>query len=124
MPRTGGAPERSSRLVEELAAGVKGSRAIKQTDIMGWGSNPPLRSDITSDATTLVLEPQETKLETLALYIGVNPEDITPDPTTGVFSIDQPQVDANCINAAASRTNEDLSNIPWSASRQAAVDVW
>lgn len=76
-------------------AGVKGSRAIKQTDIMGWGSNPPLRSDITADATTLVMEPQETKLETLALYIGVDPEDITPDPASGVFSIDQPQVDAN-----------------------------
>lgn len=76
-------------------AGVKGSRAIKQTDLMGWGSNPPLRSDITSDATTIVLEPMETKLETLALYIGVDPEDITPDPTSGVFSIDQPSVDAN-----------------------------
>lgn len=75
-------------------AGVKASRAVKQTDLMGWGFNAPVRSDVTSDTTTLVLEPQETKLETLATYIGVDPSTITPDPTSGVFSVDQVSVDA------------------------------
>lgn len=76
-------------------AGVKLSRATKESDITGWGFNDPLRTDITSDVTTAVLEPQETKLETIANYIGVLPSSITPDPTTGVFSIDQPDVIAN-----------------------------
>lgn len=75
-------------------AGVKASRAIKQTDLTGWGFNAPVRSDITSDATTLVMEPEETKLETLALYIGVDPEDLTPNATNGTLEIPQPQIDA------------------------------
>lgn len=86
-------------------AGVKAARAVKQTDLMGWGFNAPVRSDVTADTTTVVLEPEETKLETLALYIGVDPEDLTPDPTNGTLGVLQPQVDVNrryrCLVVAA-----------------------
>lgn len=74
-------------------AGVKASRAIKDSDIMGWGSTVPLRTDITGDTTTLVLEAQETKLETIGLYVGVDPTTIVPG-TNGVVKIIQPSVSA------------------------------
>lgn len=72
-------------------AGVKASRAIKTSDIQGWGSTPPLRTDITADSTTLTVEALETKLETIALYIGVDPTTVTPG-TNGVTEIQQPNV--------------------------------
>lgn len=72
-------------------AGVKASRAIKQSDLMAWGSNDPVRSDTTSDITTLVIEAQETNLQTMALYAGVDPTTITPG-TNGVIAITQPLV--------------------------------
>lgn len=72
-------------------AGVKASRAIKVSDVTGWGSNDPLRSDISSDVSTLVIEPLETKLETIAMYIGVDPSTITP-ASNGVVDIPQPSV--------------------------------
>lgn len=72
--------------------GVKAGRAIKTNDIMGWGSNDPLRSDISSDSTTVVVECQETKIETIALYIGVDPLSLVPDPTNGTLTVVQPNV--------------------------------
>lgn len=74
-------------------AGAKVARAIKTSDISAWGSNDPVRTDITSDVTTLVVEAQETKLETVGLHIGVDPTTVTPG-SNGVVEIPQPNVSA------------------------------
>ena len=72
-------------------AGVKASRAVKSTDLSAWGFTDPVRSDVTSDTTTVVVECQETKLETIGVYIGVDPEDMTPN-SNGSLEIPQPSI--------------------------------
>jgi hypothetical protein len=70
------------------------ARKITDTQILGWGSNDPLRSDITADTTTLVVDAEETKLSTIALYSGVTPASITP-ATNGSFLVANPAVPPN-----------------------------
>lgn len=73
-------------------AGVKLARAQKTSDITGWGTLDPVRSDITSDTSTIVIEPQESNQQTLALYTGVALSSIVPDPVNGSIQIDQPDI--------------------------------
>lgn len=70
-------------------AGAKKGRAVTATDITGFGSTNPLRTDITKDTSTLTFECQETKIGTLALSAGVDPSTITPDPTNGTMEFQQ-----------------------------------
>lgn len=69
--------------------GAKKGRAVTSTDIGGWGTTQPLRTDITKDTSTLVVECQETKFETMALAAGIDPTTIVPDPTNGTIEIQQ-----------------------------------
>lgn len=73
-------------------AGAKLSRAIKQSDLTGWGFTEPVRSDITSDVDTMVIETMETKLETIGLYRSVDPTTIAPDGTNGTIEVPKPSV--------------------------------
>lgn len=70
-------------------AGAKKSRSVTSTDILGWGSNSPLRTDITKDTTTLAFECLETKIATLALASSVDPSTITPDATNATMEFQQ-----------------------------------
>lgn len=69
--------------------GAKRGRAVTSTDISGWGSNTPLRADITKDTSTLVIECLETKFETMALAASIDPTTIVPNPTNGVIEVQQ-----------------------------------
>lgn len=54
------------------------ARKSTSTDVLAWGTNDPIRSDITADVTTLAVSAFETKLLTLSLYSGVDSSSITP----------------------------------------------
>lgn len=71
--------------------GVKFARSISREDITALQSTSPVRSDVTSDETTMQFEAEETNLATLATYIGVTIASTTPD-AGGSISVDQPQV--------------------------------
>lgn len=71
--------------------GAKFARAVKATDISSWGSNEPTRSDITSDVTTLVVNAQETKAGTIAVYCGLDPTTLSAT-VNGVLEIQRPDV--------------------------------
>lgn len=72
-------------------AGAQFARAITESNITSWQSISPTRSDTTADTTTLQVSCQETKLETIGLYVGAAQATIktTPDPS-GVVRIDKP----------------------------------
>lgn len=65
------------------AAGGTFSRSISENTINSWGSTSPTRTDITGDTTTLSVVAQETKLDTIALYTGVDPATLVPAAATG-----------------------------------------
>lgn len=66
------------------------SDAVSNSDITSWGSVEPTRRDITSDVSTLHVVAQETNLQTMAAYIGVDPAAITHDATTGEVGVSKP----------------------------------
>ena len=70
--------------------GAQFSRNVDTSDITGWGSVEPLRSDVTSDVTTLQMELLETKSATIGLYTGADMTAVTPDATTGEVGIEKP----------------------------------
>jgi hypothetical protein len=70
--------------------GAQFSRSADTSDITGWGSVEPLRSDVTSDVTTLQISCLETRKTTLGLYTGADMDAVTPDPSTGEISIEKP----------------------------------
>lgn len=72
--------------------GVKWTEALKLDDIMSWGSTEPVRSDVDSDVTTMVINPQETNQQTIGLFLQTDPAGIAPDATSGVFEIQKPEV--------------------------------
>lgn len=72
-------------------AGSKLARAIKASDIMGFGSNAPLRSDITSDITTVAVECEEENATTIALWTGKTLGSIAPGANHS-FSVQNPPV--------------------------------
>jgi hypothetical protein len=54
------------------------NRKVTATDVMAWGTNDPVRTDITADATTLDVVCHETKLQTIGLGVNVDPTTIIP----------------------------------------------
>lgn len=69
--------------------GAQFSRSVDTSDLTGWGSNEPLRSDITADTTTLSLACLETNALTLGLFIGVDPAEFTPG-ANGALEVRKP----------------------------------
>ena len=70
--------------------GAQFSRDVNTSDVTGWGSVEPLRSDVTQDTTTLQMECLETRKTTIGLYTGADMDAVTPDPTTGEVGIAKP----------------------------------
>jgi hypothetical protein len=70
--------------------GAQFSRSVDTSDITGWGSVEPLRSDVTSDVTTLQIACLETKKSTIGLYTGADMSAVSPDASTGEVSIEKP----------------------------------
>ena len=64
-------------------AGGSFSRSISENNVTSWGSTSPTRTDVTADTTTLQVVAQETKLDTIALYTGVDPAGLVPAKATG-----------------------------------------
>lgn len=52
--------------------GLQYSRDVETSDTTSAGSNEPTRTDIDSDTTSLQVVFQETRLETIGLYMGVD----------------------------------------------------
>lgn len=73
--------------------GAKVSRSVKTSDIMSWGSLAPTRTDITQDEVTCAFTPQETNLQTIALFYGVEPSTISTTPAAnGAIEIARPAI--------------------------------
>jgi hypothetical protein len=70
--------------------GAQFSRDVDQSDITAAGSVEPVRSDITSDVTSLQVSCLETNLRTIGLYTGADMSIVTPDATTGEVGIAKP----------------------------------
>lgn len=70
--------------------GAQFSRDVDVSDITGWGSVEPLRSDVNSDVTTLQVSCLETRKVTIGLYTGADMTANTPDPTSGELGIEKP----------------------------------
>lgn len=70
--------------------GAQFGRDVDVSDITGFGSVEPLRSDVNSDVTTLQVSCLETKRATIGLYTGADMATATPNPTTGELSIAKP----------------------------------
>jgi hypothetical protein len=70
--------------------GAQFGRDVDTSDITGWGSVEPLRSDVTKDTTTLQIACLETKKSTIGLYTGADMDAVTPDATSGEVSIEKP----------------------------------
>lgn len=70
-------------------AGAVFARKSTSTEILAWGTNDPVRSDITADVTTIQVDCEETKLQTLGLGANVDPATIIPS-VNGVITIPHP----------------------------------
>lgn len=70
--------------------GAQFGRDVDVSDVTGWGSVEPLRSDVNSDVTTLQIACLETKKTTIGLYTGADMTAATPNPTSGELVIDKP----------------------------------
>ena len=70
--------------------GAQFARDTDTSDVTSWGSTEPTRSDVTKDQTTLQVACQETRLETIGLYMGVDMSGVTPDATSGEVSVAKP----------------------------------
>ncbi|MFG2001684.1 hypothetical protein ACGFNU_21290 [Spirillospora sp. NPDC048911] len=70
--------------------GAQFGRDVDTSDITGWGSVEPLRSDVNSDVTTLQIACLETKKATIGLYTGADMTTNVPDTTSGELSIEKP----------------------------------
>lgn len=70
-------------------SGAAFDRKITSTDILGWGSNDPLRSDITADTSTMQVNAYEHNITSIGLY---NTVDMTTLPAlvNGVVTIPKP----------------------------------
>lgn len=70
--------------------GAQFSRDVSTSEVTSWGSVTPTRTDITADTTTMSVTAQETKLLTIGLATGIDLSALTPDATTGEFSVAKP----------------------------------
>jgi hypothetical protein len=75
--------------------GVTFGRAIETSDVPAFGSQEPVRSDITSDTTTLQVVALETKLLTLGLYYNIDTTGLQAAATTGEFKMLKPTKSAD-----------------------------
>lgn len=75
--------------------GVTFGRDIETSDVAAFGSQEPVRSDITTDTTTLQVVCLETKLLTLGLYANVDTTGMQAAATTGEFKILKPTKSAS-----------------------------
>jgi hypothetical protein len=70
--------------------GAQFSRDVSTSDITGAGSVEPLRSDVTSDTTTLQVACLETNLQSIGIYTGADMSTVTPNATSGEVGIAKP----------------------------------
>lgn len=70
--------------------GATFARATNQSDIQGFGSLEPVRSDITSDTITMQVTAQETKLLTIGLSTGADTTNLKATAVTGELKIAKP----------------------------------
>src|SRR5690606_12198676 len=70
--------------------GAQFGREVETSDVTGWGSVEPLRSDVTSDVTTLAFSMLETRKTSIGLYTGADMDTAVPDATSGELSIEKP----------------------------------
>lgn len=66
-------------------------REIETSDVNSWGAKEPTRSDSTKDQSSCKIVCQETRIETLSLYLGTALTALTADVTTGEVSIAKPE---------------------------------
>lgn len=69
--------------------GVVFARKISTTDVTGWGTLDPLRTDVTADSTTMEVNAYQTNLVTIGLFANVLPAAIS-GAVNGVVSLDVP----------------------------------
>jgi hypothetical protein len=84
-------PEGYGELGYVSTDGFAFGRDVEESQIRSHGATEATRSDITSDTTTLTVQCQETKLQTIGLYTGAALEAIEADATTGEVVIDKPR---------------------------------
>lgn len=70
--------------------GAQFGREVETSDVTGWGGVEPLRSDVTSDVTTLAFSMLETRKTSIGLYTGADMDTAVPDATSGELSIEKP----------------------------------
>jgi hypothetical protein len=99
----------ASAVLQELPAGYKclghldktGARFGRETtssSVLSWGAKEPTRIDVTSDVHTTQVIAQETNLQTLALDLNADPEDLIPDATTGELVFNAPDAPSKIYN--------------------------
>lgn len=70
--------------------GMGFSREVANSDIMAFGRQTPVRSDITNDTTTLNIVAIETNLRTIGMATGANVLPDSRSATTGALMIKKP----------------------------------
>lgn len=70
--------------------GLSFSRDIAAEEVTSYGSVTPTRRDMVSDTTAVSFTCQETNLQTLQLFFGVDLSSLTPTATTGEVAFSQP----------------------------------
>lgn len=71
--------------------GIGFGRTTTQSDIGAFGASQPVRSDITSDVTTLTCNALETRLSVIKLKTGAADSALEADATTGEVSLEKPE---------------------------------
>lgn len=66
------------------------SRDVSTSDVTAWGSVTPVRSDVTSDTSTMSVTALETKLLTIGLATGADLAALVPDADTGEVRVEKP----------------------------------
>lgn len=70
--------------------GIGFGRTTTQSDINAFGSSQPVRSDVTSDVTTMTCNSLETRLATIKVKTGADDAALEADATTGEVSVEKP----------------------------------
>ena len=70
------------------------SRSVTTTDITGWQSTSPLRSDVTEDTETIAVTFHELNAWVISAYYGVDIAALVPNATTGEVSWAKPELPA------------------------------
>ncbi len=70
--------------------GVTYGRTTDLSEIRSFGSVEPTRTDVTNDTITMSVSAQETRLETIGLYTGVDYTTLEAAATTGELQVAKP----------------------------------